>query len=124
MTGSPSVTIRPKRIIERESADILKLQSVPVTSNQQQLGVQFGSNMQLPMYERNRDTARSNVTTPLISEDISGISEEDLQKIHVPRVGRERDEQRLGTHKYSKRFCKKEIELQEINYGIDFTMLK
>ena len=111
MTGSPSVTIRPKRIIERESADILKLQSVPVTSNQQQLGVQFGSNMQLPMYERNRDTARSNVTTPLISEDISGISEEDLQKIHVPRVGREWNEQRLGMHKYSKRFCKKEIEL-------------
>ena len=51
---------------------------MPITSAQKQHGVQFGSNMELPMYERTRETARSNVTTPLISEDISGISEEDL----------------------------------------------
>lgn len=79
--------------------------------------------MELPIYDRTRETARSNVTTPLISEDISGISEQDLQKIHVPRLGRSGIEERLG-NRYAKRHCKKEEELKEINYGIDFAKLK
>ena len=41
----------------------------------------------------------------------------------MPRLGRNWLEERLG-NKYAKRHCKKEDELKEINYGIDFSLLK
>ena len=69
------------------------------------------------------ESARSEVTTPLYTEKISGISDEDVSKFHIPRVERERNEMIL-TRKIQRRKCKREAELKEMNFGIDFTILK
>ena len=69
------------------------------------------------------DTARSSVTTPLYTEKISGISDEDLARFHIPRIEHQKVEHSL-TRKITRRKCKKEAELQEINHGIDFSKLK
>ena len=56
------------------------------------------------------DTARSSVTTPLYTEKISGISDEDFSGFHVPRIEHQKVEHSL-TRKITRRKCKRETEL-------------
>ena len=61
-----------------------------------------------------------------MSESISGISDLDFDQIHVPRIGRESGQSPSlkGGMKLQRREFRKEHELIEINYGIEFSQLK
>ena len=70
------------------------------------------------------DTVKSSVTTPLFTENISCISNDDTTKYHVPRGVEQKKVEQALNRRLSRRTCKREADLQEINFGIDFTKLK
>ena len=60
-----------------------------------------------------------------MSESISGISDSAYENIHVPRIGHDIESPRQNlTRKLHRTAFRKEDELIEINYGIEFSQLK
>ena len=75
-------------------------------------------------YAKTQNTNRSDVTTPLNSESLSGISEFDYDQIHVPRIGNNVNDPIDNTNWKSRIHrmpFKREEELAEINFGIEFS---
>ena len=84
---------------------------------------------QLRLYSSDSSEATpSPSTTPLATDHFSSRSNEDLSSFYVSRTRIDREsfteQSPIRTRRLTRKSCKKDAELVELNYGIDFSKLK